>query len=383
MSVEIYIDWQGVTNLVGSLHSADRSAAVSFEYSAEWLARSDAFAIEPTSLPLRPGPHHAPVLFGAMRDCGPDRWGRVLIERAVRKQVLERCPYHELGYVVALQDTARIGALRFRANADGPFLAATAGKLPSLVHVAALLRATQAIHNETETAEDLHVLLGAGALLGGARPKATVLLNDGRLATAKFPKPKDVRDITAGEVLALALGRRAGISVADHQLVTVGKKNLSVITRFDRDGPHRIPFISASTLLGLPADNPGAYTTLADGIQRFGADIPKELSELWRRMVFSLLASNYDDHLRNHGFLMHTPGRWVLSPAYDLNPVPEVDRARSPKTPITEESDELSIEAALAAAPRFGLKPPTAKGNVGECSPRNPGLAGDGTETPD
>src|SRR5260370_40178756 len=100
---------------------------------------------------------------------------------------------------------------------------------------------------------------------------------------------------------------------------------------------------------------------LADGIRQFGNDVAGDLRELWRRLVFSLLASNYDDHLRNHGFLMHEAGRWSLSPAYDLNPVPEIDRVRVSKTPISEEQEESSITGALAVAGRVGLKAPAAE----------------------
>jgi serine/threonine-protein kinase HipA len=366
MSIEVHIDWQGQTLFVGRLRSAQRSAATTFEYTAEWLGRADAFAIDPTSLPLRPGAQHGATLSGAMQDCGPDRWGRLLIERAVRKQILERKPYQDLNYVLALDDFARIGALRFRADASGPFLAATQGKLPPLLELAALLRATEAIHGQTETAADLRFLLGAGSPLGGARPKSVVRLADGRLAIAKFPAPNDVRDIAAGEILALTLAREAGIAVAEHRLIAVGASNVSLITRFDRAGPQRIPFISAHSLLGLARDDAGAYTRLADGIRQLGDNIAADLCELWRRLIFSLLASNYDDHLRNHGFLMLSPGRWALSPAYDLNPVPEIDRTRTPKTPIAETDGEPSLAAALAAAPRFGLKPAEAKKIVRE-----------------
>jgi len=361
MSIEIHLEWEGETRFVGRLHSAERSAAVSFEYAPEWLGRAGAFAIDPTSLPLRVGPHHRATLFGAMQDCGPDRWGRMLIECAVRKHVLDRKPYQDLDYVLALDDASRIGALRFRADAAGPFLAAGGGKIPPVVQLAALLNAANAVHGETETAQDLRYLLGQGSPLGGARPKSAVALPDGRLAIAKFPKPDDVRDIAAGEILALTLAQQAGIQVPGHQLVNVKGKGVSVITRFDRDGPRRIPFLSAHSLLGLAPDEPGAYTLLADGIRQFGHDTATDLRELWRRLVFSLLASNCDDHLRNHGFLMRAPGRWALSPAYDLNPVPEIDRTQTPKTPITEEQEEPTIAAALAAAPRFGLKATTAK----------------------
>jgi serine/threonine-protein kinase HipA len=357
MSLEVHIAWKGQTHLVGRVHSADRGSSVAFEYAPEWLQRADAFAVDPTSLPLQRGTHYGKTLFGAIQDCGPDRWGRILIERAVRKKVLAQKPYRDIDYVIALDDSARVGGLRFRFTAEGPFLAPTSGTLPPLLRLQALLRATDAIHTETETAQDLRFLLGAGSPLGGARPKAAVLLPDRRLALAKFPKPDDTRDIAAGEILALAIARHAGIQVAEHQLVPVGKQSVAVITRFDRIGANRVPFLSASSLLALPQGDSGAYTLLADGIRQFGNDVQGDLRELWRRLVFSLLASNYDDHLRNHGFLMHQVGRWSLSPAYDLNPVPSIDRGRMTKTAITEDQTEPTIAKALSAAERFKLKP--------------------------
>jgi serine/threonine-protein kinase HipA len=356
MSKEVHIDWQGQTHFVGRLHAAERGSSVSFEYTTEWLQRDGAFAIDPTSLPLQRGAHHAATLFGAIQDCGPDRWGRVLIERAVRKKVLAQKPYHEIDYVLALDDASRIGALRLRVDAKSPFLAATSGKLPPLVRLTAPLRATDAIHTETETAQDLRFLLGAGSPLGGARPKSAVSLADDRLAIAKFPKPDDTRDIAAGEILALTLAAQAGIHVAEHRLLSVSNQSVAVITRFDRTGKNRIPFISAASLLGLPHGDAGAYTMLADGIRQFGNHVTADLRELWRRLVFSLLASNYDDHLRNHGFLMREPGRWSLSPAYDINPVPEMDRVHMSKTAISEDQVEPTIVVALASAERFGLK---------------------------
>jgi serine/threonine-protein kinase HipA len=364
MSVEVHIDWAGATHLVGRLHESARATAVSFVYAPTWLERADVFAIDPTALPLGAGPLHSPALFGGIQDCGPDRWGRVLVERAVRKGVLDRKPYQDLDYLLALADASRIGALRFRHNAAGPFLATGPAKVPPLVRLAALLRATDAIHGETETAADLRFLLGEGSPLGGARPKASVSLTDGRLALAKFPKKDDMRDIAAGEILALALAREAGLNVADHQLVKVGRRNVSVIARFDRDGDRRIPFLSGASLIGLSPGDAGAYTLLADGIRQFGHDIAGDLREIWGRLIFSLLASNYDDHLRNHGFLMRAPGRWALSPAYDLNPVPEIERAQTPKTAITEDQREPTIAAALDAASRFGIKPSEAQADL-------------------
>lgn len=361
MSWEVHIEWMGQTRLVGRLHAAERSPAVSFEYAPEWLNLAGAFAIDPTSLPLAPGPQHSPALFGALLDCGPDRWGRLLVERAVRKSVLPHKPYRDVDYVMALDDSSRLGALRFRIDSGGPFLSPSQGKLPPLIRLQSLLRAADAIQSDKETAEDLKYLLGAGSPLGGARPKSAVALPDGRLALAKFPKPDDRRDIAAGEILALTLAASAGIRVVEHQLVRVGRNSVAVITRFDRDKGARVPFISGTSLLGLLPDDPGAYTLLADAIRQFGDQISQDLRELWRRLVLSLLVSNYDDHLRNHGFLMRQPGRWSLSPAYDVNPVPEIDRVHMWKTPISEDPETHGIAGALAVATRFGLKPPEAK----------------------
>lgn len=361
MNVEVHIDWRGETHLVGLLYPAGRGSGVTFEYDRTWLARPDAFAIDPTSLPLQRNAHHRPGLFGALQDCGPDRWGRVLIDRAVRKKLLQQRPYRDIDYVLALDDFSRIGGLRFRTEAEGPFLAAVKKLLPPVVRLNALICATDAIHNQTETADDLRFLLREGSPLGGARPKSAVLLANGSLGIAKFPKPDDKRDIAAGEILALSLARAAGITTAEHSLVAVGARNVAVITRFDRAGAVRLPFVSAATLLGLASSELGSYTQLADGIRRFGHNVAGDLGELWRRMIFSLLASNFDDHLRNHGFLMREAGHWSLSPAYDINPVPEIDRVHITQTAISENLAEPSVEEALAVAARFGLKASAAK----------------------
>lgn len=355
MNVEVHTDWAGRTHLVGRLYAAEKSAAVSFEYDDTWLARGDTFPIDPLRLPLESSTHNAPVLFSALQDCGPDRWGRVLIERAVRKGLMAAKPYHEIDFVLALDDFPRIGALRFRPLDGGPFLAPGDKKLPPVVRLSALLAAADAIHHETETARDLRFLLGAGSPVGGARPKSVVQLADGSLAIAKFPRPDDRRSIATGEILALALARKAGISTADHQLVRADDKEVAVITRFDRRGAERIPFISAQTLLGLSAGNDGSYVTLAEGIRRYGDQVQQDLREIFSRMVFSMLVCNRDDHLRNHGFLQHSPGRWSLSPAYDLNPVPITEQVHESTTPISEAGTPATVTGALSVANSFGL----------------------------
>ena len=254
-----------------------------------------------------------------------------------------------------------MGALRFRADSASPFLAVSTGKLPPLIRLPALLRAADAIHGETDTAEDLRFLLGAGSPLGAPGPNPP-----SAWPMAGSPWPSSPNRTTRGTLPPAKssrspLRRRPVSRVAEHQRAPVGGHSVSVITRFDRAGNARIPFISGASLLALGPDDPGAYTRLADAIRQYGHDVAGNLCELWRRLIFSLLICNHDDHLHNHGFLMREAGRWSLSPAYDLNPVPEIDRVRVNKTPISENPGEDGIAGALAVAGRFGLDESTAK----------------------
>jgi len=354
MKTEVHLDWVGDTHHVGMLYSLPNKEAVIFEYSESWLTKSDSFPIDP-ALPLTQGKHQGAVLFGSMQDAGPDRWGRKLIQRAVKKKTIEAKPYQAIDYVLALSDISRIGALRFRQEGVKEFQSSAERELPPMIRLNQLLQSADAIHAETDTAEDLRFLLNLGSPLGGARPKSVVQLDQERMAIAKFPKPDDTFDIASGEVLALSLAKEAGLNVADYRLVDVGGKKVSVITRFDRDSG-RIPFISASTLCSLPPGEPGSYTTIAEAIREYGDNVIADLHELWSRMVFSMLICNVDDHMRNHGFLMNNAGKWSLSPAYDLNPVPITHRSTDHKTAISEEFSDQTIERAIKVCPQFKLK---------------------------
>lgn len=360
-AVEVSIDWHGVTCHVGTMHPATHGESIVFRYLADWIGRPDAFAIDPVSLPLTTGTFPSIRLPGAIADAGPDRWGRILIERAVRQGVLEKRPYRSIDYLLAVDDVARIGALRFRWSGSDAFAGIGSGVIPPLVRLRELLAATDAVHEDRATSKDLRFLLGAGSPLGGARPKCLVSLPDGRLAIAKFSRPDDARDIPAGEILGMAVARAAGIRTADHELIRADGRSVAIITRFDRVGAQRLPMISASTLLGLAPDDSGTYAQLADAIRVHGDRVQEDLRELWRRVIYSIMASNFDDHMRNHAFLLHRPAAWSLAPAFDINPTPSIDRARQPKTPVSEDSRFLddpaaAVEEALRHAARFGLE---------------------------
>lgn len=213
-TVEIYIEHDGETRLVGRCrYVAKRHAQSSvFEYADEWLGLQNAFAIDPGNLPLRAGPVYISsdksALPGALRDTAPDRWGRLLIKRAFRKAREERT-LSEIDYLLAITDRTRIGALRYKREGEKTFDHDIEHyRVPPLIQLPALINAADAVQSNTETAEDLKLLLNEGSPLGGARPKSAVQDKDGSLLIAKFPKSDDDRSIPHGEVLAMTLARK-------------------------------------------------------------------------------------------------------------------------------------------------------------------------------
>ena len=359
-TVEVFVENEGETRLVGRCHcfARRRSQSSVFEYADEWLDRADAFALDPANLPLERRQTYTSsdqsALPGALRDTAPDRWGRQLIRRAFRKAGGNRA-LSEIDYLLAIDDRTRIGALRCRRAGEEVF-GQDIGRyrVPPLIRLPVLLDAADAVQSNTETAEDLKLLLNEGSPLGGARPKSAVMDDAGRPAIAKFPKDDDDRSIPHGEVLAMTLAAAAGINVAEARLVEAAGRPVSLITRFDRDQDRRIPFISAMTILGLNDGDEATYTDIADAIRMFSSAPTEDLHELWRRMVFNVMVGNLDDHLRNHGFLYDHDNKWRLSPAYDLNPVPLDEKARELTTWISE-GPEADLDLARAAAPYFAL----------------------------
>jgi len=157
------------------------------------------------------------------------------------------------------------------------------------------------------------------------------------------------------EAIALTLARAAGIRVPKHQLHRIDGKSVLVVERFDRLGSTRVGYVSALSMLERTDGETGSYLEIADVIVQHSPSATDDLRELWRRMTFSVLISNFDDHLRNHGFLRTSTAGWTLSPAFDLNPDPEPG-ARYLKTAIDFDDTEARVDLLLAVAPEFRLK---------------------------
>jgi serine/threonine-protein kinase HipA len=197
-------------------------------------------------------------------------------------------------------------------------------------------------------------VLAPGTSLGGARPKATVRDSDGGLLVAKFPTASDEWPATRWEATTLELAKRAGIHVPPFRLALVARKPVLLSRRFDRDGAARVPFMSAMTALAADDNQMHSYLDIVNALRREGAQAAKDLGELWRRLVFNVLVSNTDDHLRNHGFLHNGVG-WRLAPAYDLNPMPTDVRPRVHALAIDDTDPTASMDTVWQVAPRFGL----------------------------
>lgn len=360
----VYVDLRGTPHLVGRLWTRTRQAreSATFEYDASWLAHPERFSLEP-AIKLGPGPFHAPSgkpLFGAIGDSAPDRWGRLLMRRAERRRSgdEERTPrtLMETDYLLMVDDEARQGALRFAEREGGPFLAGPGQrKIPALIDLPQLLSAAEHVLSGTDTGEDLRLLLASGSSLGGARPKASVRDRGGHLAIAKFPNQGDEVNTVLWEAVALTLAAKAGIPVPVWRVATVSGKPVLLLRRFDREREMRLPFLSAMSMLDAQDNEPRSYLEFVDVLRQYGAAPKEDMHALWRRIVFSILISNTDDHLRNHGFLWAGPAGWRLSPAYDLNPVPTDIKPRVLSTAIDLDDRTASLKLALEVAGYFEL----------------------------
>jgi serine/threonine-protein kinase HipA len=374
--VEVVVQIGGDDVLAGRLWSHRRRGAESatFSYTEEYLARDDAYELDP-GLPLSAGQQQTRVgqaMFGALSDCAPDRWGRRLIARAERRRaaregVAERS-FGEIDYQLGVRDDLRHGALRLRDPATGTYLADHAGGVPSLVALPKLLSAAERLERDEASEDELRLLLRDGSSLGGARPKAHVLDAEGRVSIAKFPSGAgDDWDVMRWEAVALRLARAAGIRVEDWNLHVVDGKAVLIVERFDRAGALRIGYASAMTMLEATDGDQASYLDIADVIERRSSEAREDLRQLWRRIAFSVLISNTDDHLRNHGFLRTSNAGWVLSPAFDLNP----DPSPGPKhlsTAIDFDDTTASVDTLMSVAGYFRLGDEEARQVLGEVS---------------
>jgi serine/threonine-protein kinase HipA len=356
--------------LMGWLHcqTARSGDIFSFEYDAGWLQRPETFTFDP-DLSLVAGRQYPPAghaHFGIFLDSSPDRWGRNLMQRRenmrARRERRKPRALTEWDFLLGVHDETRLGALRFQNRDTGQFLDLNddfaAPPIASLRELqAASLQFEQHADEEEHPDYDrwLTQLFAPGTSLGGARPKASVRDEDGVLCLAKFPSRQDRRDVGAWELVAHRLAGKAGIRVAQARALRMPDSAYTtyLARRFDRTPQgRRLAFVSAMTLTQRSGGEPGAsYLELVDILQSRGSNTHDDCVELFRRVVFSILIHNTDDHLRNHGFFLGERGV-TLSPAYDINPSNDRNEL---SLAINETDTACDVSIAMEARALYGL----------------------------
>ena len=389
ITIAVYADWESLPDplRIGLLH-AHRGAGrevFEFEFDRTALVHPSFTNLQlDARLGLFEGRQHSPQgigTFGIFADASPDRWGRLLMQRRLEREqragLVDRAVrLTESDYLLGVHDAYRVGAMRFRRDDAGDFLDNRHdAAAPPFVQLRALEEASLALErDEDNTAEQggewLRMLIAPGGSLGGARPKASVVDPDEHLWIAKFPSVRDENDVGAWELILHTLAGKCGLQVPK----SVARRFASphhtfLVQRFDRTpAGRRLHFASAMTLTGRPegddASTGAGYLELARVLIEHGMQTDADLRELWSRIVFNLLVSNTDDHLRNHGFIL-VPGRgWHLSGAFDMNPVPG---SQGLKLNISEADNAMDIELALSVAPYFRVPMADARDIIERC----------------
>lgn len=353
--------------LMGSLYVnvIKGGESYSFEYDKGWLKKTGlTLTLDPELMPYSGRQYPTGKnIFGLFADASPDRWGRVLMNKRERilaeKEGRKPSKLYDSDYLLGVYDETRMGGIRFKVNPEGPFLSddkETAA--PPWATLRTLEEASRNFENDETglTEKWLNQLIKPGSSLGGARPKATVVDTKNQLWIAKFPSKNDENDTGAWEIVAHDLAALCGLNVPEAKLEKFSPLGSTfLIKRFDRLGSKRVHFASAMTLLvkkdGASAADGSSYLDIAAFIKSYGAQPKKDLIELWKRIVFNMAVTNTDDHLRNHAFILTDKG-WILSPLYDVNPVPYGDEL---SFNVDEYDNSISIDLAVQTAVKFGI----------------------------
>ncbi|WP_236783274.1 type II toxin-antitoxin system HipA family toxin [Aliivibrio fischeri] len=267
----------------------------------------------------------------------------------------------ETDYLLGVHDSFRMGALRFCIAHDGNFLDDNEDlSTPAITSLPELEQAANGIEDNPDFDNPdylkwLNMLISPGSSLGGARPKASVRDVDGTLWLAKFPSRYDDYDIGLWEYIVYKMALDAGIVMSECKVQAVGSDyHIFLTKRFDRteDGK-RLQFTSAMTQLEYfdGNDDGASYLELAEFLTLNGSNTKDDLKQLWTRMLFNIMVSNSDDHLRNHGFIFDSKG-WRLSPAYDINPT---QNATGLHLNIDDRDNALEVNLAFEVIDYFQL----------------------------
>ena len=286
-----------------------------FRYDQGFLERSDAFAVDPVSLPLKTDSFsiNHPGIFGVFEDSLPDDWGRKLL---VRKHSVPRHDQNLSNLLLALGNSG-LGALSYTGH-EQPLPPPTA---ISVRNLSALVTAAEMFEHGELRDPELTMLLGAGSSPGGARPKVVVYDETADIHyIAKFPSIKDQVDVVKIECATMALAAKAGLVVPPTTLVECGGKPVLLVRRFDVIPCGRRHMISMQTLLKAQGYYQLRYQDVLEIVRKYSSNPREDSERLYRQMVFNAIIGNTDDHLKNFWMVYDHQEKWRLSPAFDLVP---------------------------------------------------------------
>ena len=336
---------------VGMLREA-ASGRITFEYAPAF--RASGLDISPIHLPAgRQGPVSFPELArkpaflglpGVFADALPDQFGNAVIRRYFEERGRPGDAMSPLQRLLYIGDRA-MGALEFHPPADPDRGTEEALAVRDLVD-----QARRIVEGDVSVA--VPEIMQVGGSAGGARPKALILWDRGaNRVRSGFARPEPAEEswlikfdgVTADaagrgmrharrpgpwgriEYTYSRMARRAGIDMPDTHLLHDGGLAHFMVRRFDRvfdedaGAFRRLHFHSLGGLQHIDFNDQYvfSYEGYFDTIRAIGLG-QSSVDEAYRRMVFSVATVNFDDHVKNFGFLMDSAGRWHLAPAYDV-----------------------------------------------------------------
>ncbi len=328
--LNVYLNFSKESFLfVGRLAIKDQK--IWFEYDTDFTKSN--LAISPFKLPLQAGVNFSKDivfegLYGAFNDSLPDAWGRLLIDRKLRKLNIEPNAISPLDRLSLIGDHG-FGALVYKPeqNFDNQNFTDLDINLDNLYSDSLKIL-------EGKANDSIDEMLSFSGSAGGARPKINILFDKNKKEIfhpqynlennyeqwlIKFSANQDLNDLGVIEYAYSSMAKKAGIEMTDTYLFST-KKNAGYFgtKRFDKEGLNRLHAHTASGLLHADHRYPSLdYENLLKTTLVLTKDI-NEVTKVYRLAVFNVLAYNRDDHAKNFSFLMDDKGVWKFAPAYDL-----------------------------------------------------------------
>ncbi|WP_394172898.1 type II toxin-antitoxin system HipA family toxin [Thalassotalea litorea] len=324
-----------------------------FRYGKSYLARTDAFPLDPIHLPLSENQYRTTFnkgLFGALSDAGADSWGEKVILSLHNTK-----PKNRLEFLLAGSGMG-VGSLVFSLSSSSSkpkYNKNTLGDLPMLLKAKDAILADKEIPNEAKRAFEF------GSSMGGARPK-TIIQDDQLSYLAKFNRPDDLYNVVKVENAAMHMLAELPCNVANTEVKNTPSGDVLLVERFDlKNGKPTCHYLSANSIFSVNKVSNSTmreqytYGYLAEFIMKYVSD-PTDAHDLYYRMAFNVLIGNTDDHSRNHAMVYNFASQdWRLSPAYDVLPI---NSSKQHGIGLGAYGREGTIANLLSQSDRFGLK---------------------------